>query len=259
VGRLNLFLKGNLDLRDSLHAFRVKDGPGWNGINAVLRARYPGTLARVRHETYTRSDGLVRADGVIPPALTEKSLPMGAYPLASQFSTAVFDAEADVVIFSVMQEVMAGMTQARAGDYRLYIDSATGWTPADKDWLRAAFAPLPRLDVDQSMENFARIIERRRETSDAPILIYNMSSAVPGEWIPCHQGVEGALSTRIKRFNLGLVELSEATGVSIVDVDRVLARNGGDRLRIDTLHLNAEGCRLVAEEVAAILADLGCL
>ncbi len=39
----------------------------------------------------------------------------------------------------------------------------------------------------------------------------------------------------------------------------IIARHGADRLKIDALHLNAEGCRLVAEEVVQILEDLGLL
>ena len=66
------------------------------------------------------------------------------------------------------------------------------------------------------------------------------------------------LSTRIRRFNLGLVELSEELGISIVDVDAIVARGGSDRLKLDTAHLTPDGYRLVAEEVARILDDLGC-
>jgi hypothetical protein len=39
----------------------------------------------------------------------------------------------------------------------------------------------------------------------------------------------------------------------------IVARGGADRLKIDALHLTAEGCRLVAEEVLRILEDFGLL
>ena len=257
MGRLNLFLKGNLDLRDSLHVFRSRGEVAWNGVNEIVRAHHPETLVRVRHETYTRSDAVLSANGLVPGTLSERSPPLGAYPLASQFSTAVFDVDADAVILSVMSDIMALVLQERTEGYRLYVGSTDDWSAEDKAWLRRSFALLPVLEVEESMDNLAKIIERRRRKFDAPILIYNVSSSLPGDRIHCYEGLEETLSTRIKRFNLGLVELSEATGVSIVDVDRVLARHGGDRLKIDALHLNAEGCRLVAEEVVTILADLG--
>jgi hypothetical protein len=43
-----------------------------------------------------------------------------------------------------------------------------------------------------------------------------------------------------------------------VDVDRIVACAGADRLKVDLLHLTAEGWRLVAEEVARILDERGC-
>jgi lysophospholipase L1-like esterase len=66
-------------------------------------------------------------------------------------------------------------------------------------------------------------------------------------------------STRIRKFNLGLVELSEELGVSIIDLDTLLARHGADELKLDTIHLTAPGYRLAAEEVVRVLADLGIL
>ena len=108
------------------------------------------------------------------------------------------------------------------------------------------------------MHNLTRIIARLRERSRAPILIYNVSAVVPGDSVHCYEGMGEIFANRIRRFNLGLVELSRQTGISIVDVDTLLARAGADRLKLDTIHLNAEGCRLVAEEVVRILDDLGC-
>jgi hypothetical protein len=109
------------------------------------------------------------------------------------------------------------------------------------------------------MRNLAAVMARLQRCSAAPILVYNLSAIVPGEWIHCHQGSGEILSTRIRRFNLALTELSEQTGISIVDVDAIVARAGADRLKVDYWHLTAEGCRLVAEEVVRILEDLGCL
>ncbi len=105
------------------------------------------------------------------------------------------------------------------------------------------------------MANMACICER----SAAPILIYNVSGGTPVEQVHSHEGLDELFSTRIRRFDLGLIELSRTTGISIIDVDAVLARAGADRLRIDTIHLNGEGSRLVAGEVVRVLDDPGLL
>jgi hypothetical protein len=56
-----------------------------------------------------------------------------------------------------------------------------------------------------------------------------------------------------------LTDLSRETGISIIDVDTIIARSGADRLKVDAMHLTPEGYRLVAEEVVRVLGDLGVL
>ena len=108
------------------------------------------------------------------------------------------------------------------------------------------------------MASLSRVIERIRARSAAPILVYNLSAAIPGDDVHLHRGLGETLATRIRRFNLALTELSARAGVSIIDVDRIVARGGADRLKLDALHLSAEGCRQVAEEVVRVLTDWGC-
>ncbi len=72
--RLTLFLKGNLDVYDSLYAYREGGVVKWNGINEVLRRAYPGVVIALRHETLTRSDALLQADGVVPDGLAARGL-----------------------------------------------------------------------------------------------------------------------------------------------------------------------------------------
>ena len=63
MGRLTIFAKANLDVRDSLHSLRIAGNVLWNGINEVVRTRFPTTVVRIRHETWTRSDALLAAPG----------------------------------------------------------------------------------------------------------------------------------------------------------------------------------------------------
>ena len=63
---------------------------------------------------------------------------------------------------------------------------------------------------------------------------------------------------RVRSFNLGLARLSAQLGFSIVDVERIAACAGAERIKVDLMHLTAEGWRLVAEEVVRILGERGC-
>ncbi len=255
--RVNLFLKGNLDVRDSQHSLRLNGEVRWNGVNEILRARFPDTAIRLHHETWTRSDALLASDGAPPADLAGRGLTLGAYPARAQFSHAVFETRADAIVLSIQPDIATNLLRHRRDGYLLHPADLAETTPGDLAWLRSAFEPARPLDPGQAMANFRTIIDRLRERSEAPILIYNVSSVVPGDRVHCHDGLEDMLSTRIRRFNLGLIELSQQTGISVVDVDAIVARHGADRLKMDALHLNAEGCRLVAEEVVHILHDLG--
>lgn len=259
LSRLTIFAKGNLDVRDSLHSQRLGGALVWNGINEALRERAPGLTVRLKHETWNRSDALLAASGAAPAELVERNLPMGAFPPASQFSRALFETDADVFALSIQPDIFTRLARHRRDGFLFTPHNLGAWPAEQRAWLREAFTVEDYLSVEASMANMARIIARIRERSAAPILVYNVSSVTPGEHVHSHEGLDELFSTRIRRFDLGLIELSRATGVSIIDVDTVLARAGADRLKIDTNHLTGEGSRLVAAEVVRVLDDLGVL
>jgi lysophospholipase L1-like esterase len=260
VTRLTFFVKGNVDVRDSLHSCRLGGKLVWNGINDVLRVSHPGCIARMKHETWTRSDALLHSKGTVPEALGARRLPLGSHPAESQFSRALFETKADAIILSLQADAANGtLAKHRKEGFLFYPSEIEHWTVDDRQWLKSDFEQLGPLDVAESMANLTSVVEQIRERSEAPILIYNVSPITPGEAIHCHQGLGDLYSTRIRRFNLGLIELSEKTGISIIDVDSLLARNGADALKLDTVHLTPEGYRLVAGEVVRVLGDLGVL
>lgn len=255
--RLTFFVKGNVDVRDSLHFCRVGGELVWNGINEILRTRYPNNLVRIKHETWTRSDALLKCAGTAPEALTCRDVPLGPYSLASQFSTAVFATPADAFILSIQPDVTTSLMRHKRDGFLFYPGSVETWPAADRAWLRTDCETMGLLDVDAAIENLAAIVAKIRNNSQSPILIYNLSPIIPGEQIHCHMGLGETFSTRIRKFNLGLIRLSEESGISIVDVDAIVAQHGAARLKLDAVHLNPEGYALMAEEVARILGDLG--
>jgi hypothetical protein len=253
------FIKGNVDVHDSLHSCRLRGEVVWNGINEVLRVSHPSITARMKHETWTRSDASLQATGTVPEAILSRKLDFGSHPAPIQFSRALLETKADVIVLSVQADITNHLMKHKSEGFLIFAADAVAWSIEDKQWLKSDFERVDDLDVAASMGNLTTIIEKIREHSETPILIYNVSPINPGEIIHCHQGLGESYSTRIKRFNLGLVELSEKTGVSIIDVDNVLARKGADALKLDMMHLTPEGNQLIAEEVVRVLADLGVL
>ena len=259
MSRLKIFAKGNLDVHDSLHSLGRGSNVQWNGINEILRDRHSRHHALVRHETWVRSDALLEATGKIPDELLARNLPLQPHGAASQFSRALFNTDADVIVLSLQPDLQVIPLRHRRHGYLLFPQNLKSWSPENRDWLHSDFVAEDILGVDASMANFARIIGLVRAHTNAPILVYNVSSIVPGDTVHAYDGMEETFATRIRRFNLGLIELSRDTGVSIIDVDAVVARQGANVLKFDTTHLNGQGCRAVAGEVVRVLADLGCL
>jgi hypothetical protein len=257
VRRVTLFAKANVDVHDSLHSCRMGGELLWNGINEALRAANRAVTIRLRHETMTRSDALLRACDTVPAEINQRNPPLGAYPAQCQFSRAIFDTKADAIILSIQPDVASGMMRHKSHGYFFYPSEISNWPAADKAWLKTHFESLERLSVSDSVANLAAIVERIRKTRDVPIFIYNLSPIIPHETVHCYLGLGETLSTRIRRFNLGLVELSESSGISIVDVDTIVARHGADALKIDAMHLTPAGYRLVAQEVLRLLDEHG--
>lgn len=229
----------------------------WNGISETLATRHPAWKARVIHETITRSDALLSiADHphLKPP---DRKVPLGSFSIQAQSSTRLFTEKADVVVLSIQPDVMNGMVQHRHDRHYFYPYQASAWPVEDREWLIAQYLPAPDLAPAQSISNLSELIARVRALGDPKILVYNLSPIVPWERLHCYQDMAETLAERIRAFNRELIALSRETGISIVDVESVVARAGADRLKLDALSLTAEGCRLVAEEVVRILEDLG--
>jgi hypothetical protein len=184
-------------------------------------------------------------------------LPLGTYPLTSQFSDKVFTAPADAIVLSILPDVASPLVRHREGKFLFYPAEASDWQEAERAWLKSDFQPVGTAKLEESMANLTGVIERLWQDREVPVLIYNMSAVIPGDRVHSYIGLDDTYATRIRRYNLALIELSQSMGFSIVDVDAVLARNGAERLKLDVMHLHPEGYRLIAEEVVRILDDLG--
>ena len=130
--RLNLFVKGNVDLRDSLLYSQVNGSIQWNGINEIVRQQFPSSVVRIRHETWTRSDALLEAADMVPADLQERSLPLGPYPADSQFSRKVLTTPSHVVVLSIQPDVTTSLLRHRSKGYLIYPNNWHTWSPEDR-------------------------------------------------------------------------------------------------------------------------------
>ena len=257
--RRNLFLKGNLDVCDTLFGQHLTGRTGWNGINQVLRAVSRAVTVRVRHEPSIGFAAHADANAAVPRELSDRATLLGPFTPAVQFSDSAFTWPHEALVMSVQADLCVPLLRHRTLDYLMHPYDLRCWPAADLDWLKSNFIPEPAPGAERSMEDLAHVIDRYRRLSEAPILVFNMSSVVPGETIHSYQCAADATSQRIRRFNCALVDASAELGFSIVDVDRIIAEHGARHLKFDPVHFNAEGCRLVCEDVVRILDDYGVL
>ncbi len=256
---LRIFAKGNVDVRDSLLWSRVDGVVQWNGINEIIRPRYPQVLARIKHETCTRLD-LIPLPGespLRPPEEVATRLPSGSHPIARQHQTAMFDAPADVVVLSLQSAATNALVRHRREGWLLLPDNLESWPAEHREYLAGEYEYAGLADLETTLERLRKLVLAIEEKLGAQVLVYNLSPWTPGERTHCWIGADDSIGLRVQRFNLGLAELSAQLGFSVVDVDRIVAGAGYERLKIDLFHLTAEGWRLVAEEVVRILEERG--
>lgn len=254
-----LFVKGNADLRDPLHSLRLGRDTLWNGINQTLREAERGLTVRVVHETSIGFAPLLLANGTIPRDVALRAELFGPFPPSSQFSAAVFAPEHASILLSIHGDVSVRVVRHRRTGALLHPYGWERWTEADRAWLTDEYEPVPLVSAQQSMGRLLGIVERIRGISDAPILVGNLSSIMPGDTIHAYLGVGETYAQRVRRFNLALVDAAMQADFSIIDVERIVAEGGAATLRTDAIHLTAEGCRRVAAEVVRILDDYGIL
>ena len=256
---LRIFARGNVDVRDSLLWSRVGGELQWNGVNEVLRVRHPGVVAKVRHETCARLDLLPLPGETLtaPPPEVVARLPSGAHPLDRQHRTALYDGPADAVVLSIQSAVTNALVRHRRDGWLLLPDELETWDEPSRAFLRRECENAGLAPLDATLERLERLIPAIEERLGAHVLVYNLSPILPGERVHCWLGAEDSLALRARRFNLALAELSARLGFSIVDVERICACAGAERIKVDLFHLTAEGWRLVAEEVVRILEERG--
>jgi hypothetical protein len=178
-------------------------------------------------------------------------------PLESQYGRALFETPADAYVLSIQSDIATQLWRHRRDGF-LFLAYEWGAVERARPALAARRVRAHRRDrrrrVDAQPRDDRRAVARRERRAD-PGLQRVVGRA--GRLGPQPRGPGRDAFDAHPRFNVALADLSARNGVSIVDVDAIVARAGADRLKLDAFHLNAEGCRLVAQEVVRILEDLG--
>jgi hypothetical protein len=114
------------------------------------------------------------------------------------------------------------------------------------------------LDRERLLQDLVAVINLLRERVGAHLLCFNVPTFDPGDTTANYAAAfYGTPSLRAHGADLALLEASLQEGISIVDVDRLLAELGAARHLGQMFDYSPEACEAVCAEVLRILEDYG--
>lgn len=103
-------------------------------------------------------------------------------------------------------------------------------------------------------------IDDIKSANGAHVLVANLSTLDPANLVFNYHGlVEEPFVIRAHRLNRMLASISHEKGISVIDVDRVIAEIGGAETVIGPASYNEAGLRRVAAEIFRVVEDYGFL
>jgi hypothetical protein len=117
-----------------------------------------------------------------------------------------------------------------------------------------------RAATDQVREDLEAVVRILKDTVGAHVLVANASTVDPGDDRFSYFGTtEEPVSLRVQRLDLLVVLVSHDLGISVIDIDRLIAELGGATHVESAMSYGPEACATIAGEVVRILEDYGFL
>jgi hypothetical protein len=259
---LRLFLKGNEDLSDSLLGRPEEHQVGAHALQDLVREKYQGAFTiELIHEPSTCSAVLLQqVEGtVVPKELGERDWGVNRELITAQFQSRLFEAPADVVVFSIQPEIAQIPWRHRRSGYLLCPPPCwdQDWPPTLIAWFTENLVSLGLPSAEQFKVNLTRLIRMIKERLDAHVLIYNAPTVDPDDQVHNYYGRDDTRALRIHKLNLALLELSASEGISFVDVERLVAELGAARHVLPEGWYSQEANQAIRLELLRVLEDIG--
>ena len=181
------------------------------------------------------------------------------YPLSPRIG----DFPRNVVVMSAATDVVRTLYRHREHGY--VIDPGGWWLNQDLgevlgdlsnvQWFRGEFEKVGKISVDDFMTNVTTIVTELRARANAELVMYSALVIDPEDPTHNYQLVRQASVTRRREFHIALMELSKQLDFHVVDVDRILKREGVEE-QVDFAHFTAEGMKPIGAEFHRILKEL---
>jgi hypothetical protein len=133
----------------------------------------------------------------------------------------------------------------------------TGLVAASPDVVVFSIAADIGTGADVFQAAMRKVIRIVKDELGSHVIIYNGSSVVPSERVSNYHRVSVSPSLQVHRLNLAVLELSVLEGISVIDVDRIIAELGANDHVFGLLEYSAEACRALSREFLRVLDDYG--
>jgi hypothetical protein len=249
---LRVFLKGNEDVAGPL---LPPEGRG--GFRELVAEKYGGKFdVELCHEPCHRSDVfLQQLAGPPVPADLSRTLP----ELAGQFVTRLEEQPFDIVVLAIQADIANTAWRHRREGYLVCPPARWRevWGTQAREWFTSQFESVGVIDTEQSAANLTQLVQRVKEKLGAHVLVWNCSTIDPHDHIDNFHGREDNNELRTHKLNLALMQLSVQEGVSIIDVDRLIAEMGGQEHVRNWCDYSDAAREAIIQEFLRVVEDIG--
>lgn len=116
---------------------------------------------------------------------------------------------------------------------------------------------MSELDPAEFRTNMLEVIGTIKARYDARILAFNVSTFDPEDTTTTFSKIDSPYPLRIHELDLEIMRLSIDEGISVVDVDRVMAELGAGKHVPKVMELSPKAQEAVAEEFMRVVKDYG--
>jgi hypothetical protein len=125
--------------------------------------------------------------------------------------------------------------------------------PEAVEWVKYNFASIGKLTAENFRDSFGRVLTHLVSTG-THVVVFNMAVVNPGDETYTYQFRRNPPALRRMEFNDILAELAATHGVSVINIDRILKREGIHD-QVDFAHFSLDRFVPIAEEFHRVLVD----
>lgn len=222
------------------------------GLSDLVHQKYGGNfrieivrLPALRSDVLLQELNATRASG-------------GRFALGLESPANPVDLSADIIVLSIQPDVTHDSIVVNRDGNLVDVSElqVSPWSQSQPVALSEWGEPIA-LDVQRSRDALGAIVSALKDRTNAYLIAFNGSTLDPVDFTYRYQEIGDTIPTRIRRLNLALLDLSVQEGLSILDVDRLVAELGGSENVEGPFDYSSAVNHVICKEFLRIIEDIG--